>query len=114
MKGKGYKYSFTPKSVPGAKNPPLLNQKCYGTDLSKLADEQIIAEGMNLEYVIDAYNGCGMGEKFFTKFFEKLTGDENVRKMIMEGKSAAEIKATWQPALKQYKELRRKYLIYAE
>ncbi len=114
MKGKGYKFSFTPKSVPGAKNPPLLNQKCYGTDLSKLADEQIIAEGMNLEYVIDAYNGCGMGEKFFTKFFEKLTGDENVRKMIMEGKSAAEIKATWQPALKQYKELRRKYLIYAE
>ena len=27
-------YSFTPVSVEGAKNPPLLNQKCFGYDLS--------------------------------------------------------------------------------
>ena len=114
MKGKGYKFSFTPKSVPGAKNPPLLNQKCYGRDLSKLADEAIIAEGMNLEYVIDAYRNSGLGDKFFTSFFEKLTGDENVRRMIIEGKSAAEIKATWQPELDKFKELRRKYLVYPE
>ncbi len=26
-------FSFTPESVPGAKNPPLLGIKCYGTDL---------------------------------------------------------------------------------
>ena len=69
---------------------------------------------MNLEYVIDAYRNSGLGDKFFTSFFEKLTGDANVRRMIIEGKSAAEIKATWQPALEKFKELRRRYLIYAE
>lgn len=114
MKGKGYKFSFTPKSVAGAKNPPQLGNKCYGRDLSRLSDEEIIAKGMNLEYVIDAYRNCGLGDKFFTSFFEKLTGDENVRKMIEEGKSADEIKATWADGLNKYKQLRRRYLIYAE
>lgn len=114
MKGKGYKFSFTPKSVAGAKNPPQLGNKCYGRDLSHLSDEEIIAKGMNLEYVIDAYRNCGLGDKFFTSFFEKLTGDENVRKMIEEGKSADEIKATWADGLNKYKQLRRRYLIYAE
>ena len=114
MKGKGYKFSFTPKSVPGAKNPPQLGNKCYGRDLSKLSDEEIIAKGMNLEYVIDAYRGCGLGDKFFTSFFELLTGDDSVRQMIEAGKSNEEIKATWAPGLKKFEQLRRRYLIYAE
>lgn len=114
MKGKGYKFSFTPKSVPGAKNPPQLGNKCYGRDLSKLSDEEIIAKGMNLEYVIDAYRGCGLGDKFFTSFFELLTGDDSVRQMIEAGKSNEEIKAIWAPGLKKFEQLRRRYLIYAE
>lgn len=114
MKGKGYKFSFTPKSVAGAKNPPQLGNKCYGRDLSRLSDEEIIAKGMNLEYVIDAYRHCGLGDKFFTNFFEKLTGDDSVRKMIEEGKSSDEIKASWADGLNKYKQLRSKYLIYAE
>ena len=114
MKGKGYKFSFTPKSVAGAKNPPQLGNKCYGRDLSRLSDEEIIAKGMNLEYVIDAYRACGLGDKFFTSFFEKLTGDLSVREMIEQGKTNDEIKATWQPGLEQFKQLRRRYLIYDE
>ena len=114
MKGKGYKFSFTPKSVAGAKNPPQLGNKCYGRDLSHLSDEEIIAKGMNLEYVIDAYRGCGLGDKFFTSFFERLTGDDSVRQMIEAGKSNEEIKATWAPGLKKFEQLRRRYLIYAE
>ena len=51
---------------------------------------------------------------FFTAFFEKLTGDRSVRDMIEQGKTADEIKATWQPALEQFKQLRRRYLIYDE
>ena len=114
MKGKGYKFSFTPKSVAGAKNPPQLGKKCYGRDLSRLSDEEIIAKGMNLEYVIDAYRACGLGDKFFTSFFEKLTGDLSVREMIEQGKTNDEIKATWRPGLEQFKQLRRRYLIYDE
>ena len=111
---KGCKYSFTPRSVAGAKNPPLKDCLCYGVDLRDKDDEQIIAEGFNLEYVIDAYNRTNLGEKFFTRFFEKLVGVDYIRTMIMEGKSAREIRARWQTDVEQFKVLRRKYLLYAE
>ena len=110
----GCSYSFTPRSMAGAKNPPLKDQLCYGVDLRGVDDEQIIANGFNLEYVIDAYNRTGLGEKFFTRFFEKLVGVEYIRTMIMEGRSAAEIRARWQSDIEQFTALRRKYLLYAE
>ena len=110
----GCDYSFTPRSVAGAKNPPLKDQLCYGVDLRGVDDEQIIANGFNLEYVIDAYNRTNLGEQFFTRFFEKLVGVDYIRTMIMEGCSAQEIRARWQPDLEQFKTLRRKYLLYEE
>ena len=110
----GCNYSFTPRSVAGAKNPPLKDQLCYGVDLRSVDDEQIIANGFNLEYVIDAYNRTNLGEQFFTRFFEKLVGVDYIRTMIIEGKSAAEIRARWQPDVEQFKILRRKYLLYKE
>ena len=110
----GCSYTFTPRSVAGAKNPPLKDCLCYGVDLRGIDDEQIIANGFNLEYIIDAYNRTNLGEQFFTRFFEKLVGVDYIRTMIMEGKSAAQIRARWQGDVKQFKSLRRKYLLYAE
>ena len=111
---KGCKYSFTPRSVAGAKNPPLKDCLCYGVDLRSKDDEQILAEGFNLQYVIDAYNRTNLGDKFFARFFEKLVGVDYIRTMIIEGKSASEIRARWQTDVEQFKVLRRKYLLYAE
>lgn len=112
---KGRDYTFTPRSVSGAKNPPLLGQLCYGVDLSGLSDDEIIAKGINLEYVIDAYRDLGMPDnEFFRSFFELLIGRGDIRGMIAEGKSADEIKATWADDVEQFKGLRRKYLLYAE
>ena len=111
---KGYSFSFTPRSISGAKNPPLLDKKCYGVDLSGVSDEEIIAKGINLQYVIDAYNTLGIGDKFFTPFFEKLIGDGNVRKMIESGKTADEIKATWADDVERFKQQRKPYLLYSE
>ena len=110
----GCDYSFIPRSVAGAKNPPLKDCLCYGVDLRGVDDEKIIAAGFNLEYVIDAYNRTNLGEQFFTRFFEKLVGVDYIRTMIMEGRSAQEIRARWQPDLEQFKTLRRKYLLYEE
>lgn len=110
----GYDFSFTPRSVPGAKNPPLLDKKCYGVDLTALSDEEIWAKGINLEYVIDAYRNLNLGDHFFRPFFEKLIGVDYVRKMIKEGKSADEIKAMWSDDVKKFAEQRRPYLLYAE
>ena len=107
-------FEFTPRSVPGAKNPPLLDEHCWGVDLRDISDEDAIAQGINLEYVIDAYNDLSMGDKFFRNFFELLIGRGDIRQMIEDGKSAAEIKATWADDVAKFKEQRRPYLLYAE
>jgi uncharacterized protein YbbC (DUF1343 family) len=52
--------------------------------------------------------------KFFLKsnFFEKLIGTGDLRRQLEQGLSEEEIKATWQPGLERFKEIRKKYLIY--
>ena len=110
----GGEFEFTPRSVAGAKNPPLKDQKCHGVDLRGLDDEQIIASGFNLEYVIDAYRNLNMGEKFFTRMFLLLTGVDYIKQMIIEGKSADEIRKVWQKDVEEFKLLRRGYLLYEE
>ena len=111
---KGSGFSFTPRSVPGAKNPPLLNKKCYGVDLRNVSYEQIWEYGFDLSYVIDAYKNLKMGDKFFTNFFEKLVGVDYIRQDIIAGKSAREIKEKWFCDVLRFKQQRRPYLLYEE
>ena len=111
---KGRTFEFTPRSVPGAKNPPQLDKLCHGVDLRTVGEEEAIAMGVNLEYVIDAYRDLGMGDDFFRSFFEKLIGRGDIRGMIEAGKSADEIKATWAGDVARFREQRRPYLLYPE
>ena len=107
-------FSFTPQSNAGSKNPPHNGKLCYGEDLRGLDDEMVWREGLDLRYVIDAYNDLNMGEAFFKPMFEKLIGVDYVREMIMQGSSAEEIEAMWAEDVEEFKVLRRKYLLYAE
>lgn len=109
---KGSNYSFTPQSISGAKNPPLLGKKCYGVDLSDTDDKYIRKQGIDLSYVIDAYKNLNIGSKFFTSFFDLLAGCSYVREMIEQGRDADEIKARWQDDVSKFKKQRAPYLIY--
>lgn len=112
---KGCDFAFTPQSKPGAKNPPQLGKRCHGVDLRNLSEEDVIAAGINLEYLIDAYNRIGRGnKKFLTAFFEKLIGSDKIRPMIERGCTAEEIKATWAEDVAKFKRQRRPYLLYSE
>ena len=111
---KGYSFSFTPRSIPGAKNPPQLNRECFGVDLRNIPDEEIFKKGFDLSYVIDAYKNLNLDDHFFRSFFEKLVGVSYIRKMIIEGRSADEIKAMWKDDVEKFREQRRPYLLYAE
>lgn len=110
----GYGYSFTPQSVAGAKNPPQLGKTCHGVDLSNEDTALIQQRGIDLSYVINAYRNLNIGSKFFTPFFEKLTGVGYIREMIMSGCDADTIKAKWQKDVEQFKQQRRPYLLYQE
>ena len=112
---KGYKYSFTPRSIPGAKNPPLLDKECWGVDLTvNPSIEEINKDGINLEYVVDAYTNMNLGDHFFRNMFELEIGQAYARKMIKEGKSAKEIEAMWVEDVEKFKEERKPYLLYPE
>ena len=45
---------------------------------------------------------------------ELLIGTDYVRKMIIEGKSAEEIKSRWKGDVEKFKEQRKPYLLYQE
>jgi len=108
----GYKYSFTPKSMTSSIEPPQKDRLCYGVNLSTLSDEEILKKGIDLSYLIEAYRNLNMDDYFFRSFFEKLIGVDYVRKMIIQGKRADEIKAMWTDDVAKFKIQRKPYLIY--
>ncbi|MBD5242454.1 MAG: DUF1343 domain-containing protein [Barnesiella sp.] len=107
-------YYFTPDSRPGAKNPPQLGKRCRGRNLRSMSEDDMIAQGVNFEYVIDAYNAMGRPKNFFTSFFELLAGNAKIRQMIESGASAEQIRATWSDNVKTFKAKRKPYLLYPE
>lgn len=109
-------FSFSPASLPAVKKPPLEGRVCYGVDLT--ADpsvEYIWEQGIDLSYLIDAYQRFGGGGKFFvSNLFEKLIGVDYVRPMILAGKPAEEIEAMWRGDVEKFHTQRRPYLLYEE
>lgn len=115
-------YSFTPQDMDGAGNPPFEGEICYGKDLSDIPLEEIWAAGINLNYLIDAYNDfheANPDMDFFDNepngakyWIDYLSGSDDLRKQIIEGKSAEEIKASWQDDIETFKAQREPYLLY--
>lgn len=107
-------YLFTPRSLPGARRPPQLGKRCRGRDLSGTSADEAIAQGVNLGYIIDAWRATGRKPGFLGPFFDKLIGNTTVRKMILAGHSAEDIKETWQGDVGKFRQQRKPYLLYPE
>jgi len=108
-------FSFVPVPRDGAKYPKHKNRVCYGVDLSSVSlDALRNSKKMSLEYILDAYKNYGDKEKFFLKngFIDRLAGSDELRKQIISGKSEREIRVSWEEDLKQFREIRKKYLLY--
>jgi uncharacterized protein YbbC (DUF1343 family) len=120
LKGK-YTFSFTPVSLPGMSETPLhQDQECYGLDLRTYnADNLRKAGKINIQWMIELYKAYPAKEKFFDRTFSKQMGDINklagttaFKDQIMAGKNEEEIRRSWEPGLSQYKQMRKKYLLY--
>ena len=111
MPDKGF--SFTPESVPGAMNPMLLGEKCYGVDLRNALNDGIVPKPqINIEWIIDAYNDFPERDKFFTRYFNTLAGGPTLREQIEQGLSAEQIRESWKEGLEKFGKIRAKYLLY--
>ena len=116
-----YDFSYTPTSIKGmAETPLFMNQECYGLDLRQYDVEKLRASGkINIRWIMELYNKHPHKEKFFdSKLSREMNtieiqiGNDLFRKQIIEGVSEEDIRKTWEPGLSQYKEMRKKYLLY--
>jgi uncharacterized protein YbbC (DUF1343 family) len=120
LKGK-YSFSYTPHSIKGMSETPLyMDQVCYGLDLRNY-DIGILRKKrqINIQWMIELYNAYPYKEKFFDYKQSKeignidlRTGDSRFKEQVIAGTSEQEIRASWEPGLSQYKEMRKKYLLY--
>lgn len=110
----GDNITFVPKPIKGVSENPLHNGKsCVGWELIGDSHKILETKKLNLSYLIDMYK-CSNDDKFFNSFFEKLMGTGELRKQIEAGLSEDEIRNSWQPALSEFKEIRKKYLLYED
>ena len=110
-------FSFTPRSMEGAKSPRFQDVTCYGKDLRGIPLEKIWKDGASLEYIMDAYENLDMGDEFFLgedRHLEEQIGQAWVREAIEAGKTAGEIKAAWAGDVEAFKAQRKPYLLYPE
>ena len=111
-------YAFTPKPNAGAKNSKCFFQECYGWNLNgtKAAVLKAVNNQIQLKHLLKAYEMFPGKDSFFLKnnFIDKLAGTDDLKKQIIEGKSEAQIRASWEPALTAYKAIRKKYLLYED
>ncbi len=107
------RFTFTPISTPGAaSSPKLMNKALQGQDLRH---SQV--RGLDLSFIINWHDKFkAQGHEFFTRasFMDKLSGTDKLRQAIVAGKSAEAIKESWQQGLKQFKALRKPYLLYPD
>lgn len=120
LKGK-FEFYYTPTGIKGmAETPLFMNQVCYGLDLRNYDIGQLRKSGqINLQWIMELYKAHPHKEKFFDSklsnqmgTIEKLIGSGLFRQQIIDGKSEQEIRASWEPGLSEYKQMRKKYLIY--
>jgi uncharacterized protein YbbC (DUF1343 family) len=106
-------FSFTPRSIPNAAVNPLNEGKvCYGIDLRQLEE----VPQFTLKYFLDFYHQYENEEEFLTRerWLNLLAGTDKLIQQIRQGLSEAEIVQSWQPELKEYKRMRKKYLLYPD
>jgi uncharacterized protein YbbC (DUF1343 family) len=111
--------SFTPHGQPGATNPKLKDKLCYGWELEGTPAALLSKTNkrIQIKYLLEAYRLFPNKDSFFLNkgaFFNKLAGNDVLIQQVKDGKSEAEIRQSWEPALGKFKKIRKKYLIYKD
>lgn len=120
LKGK-YKFSFTPRSIKGMAETPLhQDQTCYGLDFRNYDFSNIRKDKtLNIKWLIELYQAYPEKTDFFNQKLsrqmgniDRLAGVTTLKQQLINGVPEKEIRASWEPGLSRYKEMRKKYLLY--
>lgn len=103
-----YKYRFKPLPNKGAKYPKYQNKLCFGENLKNSK----INKGIQLNFILKAYENSKNKSQFFNDFFIKLSGNHILMNDIKIGFKELDIKKKWSKAIKSYNKMRQSYLLY--
>jgi uncharacterized protein YbbC (DUF1343 family) len=111
-------YAFTPAPNEGAKSSKCFYQQCYGWFIDG-SNETILKQlngKIQLQYFLNAYKLFPGKDSFFLKnnFIHKLAGTDSFALQIKKGLTEAAIKKSWEPELKKFMAIRKKYLLYKD
>jgi uncharacterized protein YbbC (DUF1343 family) len=109
-------FGFKPVTMPGAKHPPFENEICYGWDLRGTPRTVLrrINNKLQLRYLITAYKSYPNKDEFFGHTLKQALGKNNLPGQLAAGMSETEIRQSWEPKLSEFKEIRKKYLLYPD
>jgi uncharacterized protein YbbC (DUF1343 family) len=111
-------FSFTPHPNAGSKNSKHFGKKCYGWNLGgTIADVLKKTNGkIQIQWLLNAYKLFPLKDSFFlkTNSFHRLSGTDVLMQQIKEGRSEKEIRKSWEPKLSEFKQIRKKYLLYED
>ncbi|MGB0391384.1 MAG: exo-beta-N-acetylmuramidase NamZ family protein [Salibacteraceae bacterium] len=110
-------FFYVPESKPGAKYPKYKNQKCFGKDLRSFQVQSFYNKPtIQLEHLYWAYNNTSNKGEFFLKnhFYGRLAGNTSLQTQIENAIKIEEVKSSWVAGLSDYKEMRKKYLLYKD
>ncbi|OLY94902.1 Uncharacterized conserved protein YbbC, DUF1343 family [Cnuella takakiae] len=118
-------YAFVPQPRDYARESKPYGKQCYGWNLAGTPEEVLkqMDNKIQLKYLLEAYRLFPDKSKFFIlpksgndaeAFFNNLAGTHTLMQQIKAGKSEAEIRKSWEPALARFREIRKKYLLYPD
>lgn len=110
-------FTFTPRSMPGASDPPHKGKLCRGFDLQAFgAFQSRMEKRIELQWLIGLVAEAPDRSAFFLAngYFDRLAGGSDLRQRILAGESEDTIRASWQPGLERFKSMRAKYLLYPD
>jgi uncharacterized protein YbbC (DUF1343 family) len=118
-------FAFVPEPRDYAKEYKPYGKTCYGWNLHATPEEVLkkVDNKLQLKYFLEAYRLFPKKDSFFILpksgnpeeiFFNRLAGNATLMQQIKKGIPEKDIRKSWEPRLKSFKKIRKKYLMYPD
>ena len=103
-----------------AETPIFMDEVCYVIDLRNYDTELFRkSKKINFSWIMELYKAHPKKEQFFESKFSNQMNNIEIQigrgdfiQQIIDGVPIETIRAGWEPGLKAYKEMRKKYVLY--
>lgn len=106
--------TFIPYPGPYGIHFPQEGQECRGWWAARRFNVVSPPRKIQLQWLLRSYKAFSDKDKFFNNFFNKLAGNSSFQQQIKDGMEEKLIRKSWEKGIRDYKEIRKKYLLYED